>query len=212
MPSAASPHSGASSAANVAPIPAGAPYGSWLVEVRNEQAGDHAAVRALHLAAFGVHGRVVVELVDDLRAAIAASSGVSLVAAHRGEVVGHVMFTPSLLDAPRRLVPVQVLSPVGVVPASQGRGVGSALIRRGLQILAERSVPVVFVEGPPAYYSRFGFGPGADHGFRKPSLRIPDAAFQALPLAAYEQWMTGTLVYSEPFWRHDAVGLRDVDA
>ncbi len=38
---------------------------------------------------------------------------------------------------------------------------------------------------------------------------IPAVAFQAITLAAYEPWMTGTLVYSEAFWRHDAVGLRD---
>jgi putative acetyltransferase len=49
-------------------------------------------------------------------------------------------------------------------------------------------------------------------GFRKPSLRTPDAAFQVLRLAAYEPWMTGTLIYAEPFWRHDAVGLRDPGA
>lgn len=55
----------------------------------------------------------------------------------------------------------------------------------------------------------FGFLPGGDQGFRKPSLRIPDAAFQVLRLPRYEPWMTGTLVYSEPFWRHDADGLRD---
>ena len=86
------------------------------------------------------------------------------------------------------------------------------MIRRGLEVLIERSVPVVFVEGPPQYYSRFGFEPGADQGFRKPSLRIPDAAFQARRLPSYEPWMTGTLVYAEAFWRHDLVGLRDADA
>jgi len=77
------------------------------------------------------------------------------------------------------------------------------LIGRGLELLAERNVPLVFLEGPPAYYSRLGFQPATDHGFRKPSLRIPDAAFQVLRLPAYEPWMTGTLVYAEPFWRHD---------
>jgi putative acetyltransferase len=46
-------------------------------------------------------------------------------------------------------------------------------------------------------------------GFRKPSLRIPDDAFQVAALAAYEPWMTGTLVYSATFWVHDCVGLRD---
>ena len=122
------------------------------------------------------------------------------------------MFSPSLLDAPKRLLPVQVLSPIGVVPARQKQGVGTALIRRGLELLSERDVPLVFLEGPPRYYSRFGFEPGAANGFRKPSLRIPDAAFQVLRLPAYEPWMTGTLVYSEAFWTHDAVGRRDPDA
>jgi putative acetyltransferase len=28
-------------------------------------------------------------------------------------------------------------------------------------------------------------------------------------LSAYEPWMTGTVVYPDVFWRHDAVGLRD---
>lgn len=179
------------------------------MDVRPERENDRPGVRAVHLAAFGDDGAKVADLVDDLRRAVARGEGVSLVAEAEGEVVGHVMFTPSILDAPQRLVPVQVLGPVGVLPAQQRQGVGSALIRRGLELMAERAVPVVFLEGSPRYYPRFGFRPGAELGFRKPSLRIPDAAFQALPLPPYEPWMTGTLVYSETFWRHDAVGLRD---
>jgi putative acetyltransferase len=119
------------------------------------------------------------------------------------------MFSPSLLDAPKRLVDVQVLSPIGVLPSHQNQGIGTALVGRGVELLIERNVPLVFLEGSPAYYSRFGFCAAAEEGFRKPSLRIPDAGFQVLRLAAYESWMTGTLVYAEPFWRHDVVGLRD---
>src|SRR5215216_7334210 len=98
--------------------------------VRLERDSDRERVRALHLAAFGDHGRVVAALVDDLRASVANGEGLSLVAEEGNEVVGHVMFTRSLLDSPRRLVPVQVLSPVGVLPRWQKRGIGSALIRR----------------------------------------------------------------------------------
>lgn len=183
-----------------------------LVDLRAERPEDRRAVRALHLAAFDDHGQVVADLVDGLRESVTTDDGLSLVAVAAGQVVGHVMFTRNLLDAPRRLVDVQVLSPVAVLPKRQGRGIGSALIRRGLQVMAERSVPVVFLEGDPGYYSRLGFAAGAERGFRKPSLRIPDAAFQVMRLPAYEPWMTGTLVYSEPFWRYDAVGLRDPDA
>jgi putative acetyltransferase len=114
-----------------------------------------------------------------------------------------------LLDTAVRLVAVQILSPAGVRPEAQGAGVATELVQRGLAILDSRQVPAVFLEGDPGFYSRFGFGPAGARGFRKPSLRIPDAAFQVMTLAAYEPWMTGTLVYPEPFWRHDAVGLRD---
>lgn len=163
----------------------------------------------VHRRAFGDHGVAVAELVDSLRGTITSAEGLPLVAELGGEIVGHVMFSRSLLDAPRRLVEVQVLSPLAVMPEQQKRGTGSALVRHGLKILAERAVPLVFLEGDPGYYSRFGFVPGDLHGFRKPSLRIPDAAFQVLSLPEHEPWMTGTLVYSEPFWLHDAVGIRD---
>lgn len=181
------------------------------MDLREERPGDRDAVRDVQLRAFGGgdDGLVVADLVDSLRATITPTDGLSLVAEDDGQIAGHIMFTRSLLDAPQRLVDVQVLSPLAVAPEYQKRGIGSALVRQGLKALAERPVPVVFLEGDPAYYSRFGFTRGDDQGFRKPSLRIPNGAFQAVRLPAYEPWMTGTLVYAEPFWRHDCVGLRE---
>lgn len=160
--------------------------------------------------AFGAHSAVVVPLVAALRNSLVEEPGLSLVAVESdGRVVGHAMFTRSLVDAPARLVDVQVLSPVGVVSDKQRRGIGKALIRRGLDVLTERNVPLVFLEGSPDYYQQFGFIPGRERGFRRPSLRVPEAAFQVRLLPAYEPWMTGTLVYRQAFWDHDAVGLRN---
>jgi putative acetyltransferase len=185
------------------------------MDLREERPGDREAVRDVERRAFGDQGAMIADLVDDLRQSLGpdtAGSGLSLVAEHAGQIVGHVMFTRSLLDAPKRLVDVQVLSPLAVAPERRNQGIGTALVRLGLRTLGERDVPLVFLEGDPGYYSRLGFSPGGDHGFRKPSLRIPDAAFQVVRLPAYQPWMTGTLVYSPVFWEHDAVGLRDQDA
>jgi putative acetyltransferase len=173
--------------------------------VRDEHDNDHDAVRTIVRTAFGGHGDNVAALVDTLRRD--ALTVASFVAQDAGDVVGHVMFSRCLLDAPRRLVEVVALSPLSVAPPQQRRGFGSALVRHGLQELDARGVPLVFLEGDPRYYSRLGF---VTADFRKPSLRIPDEGFQVVTLSAYEPWMTGTFVYSDAFWRHDCVGPRDI--
>ena len=177
------------------------------VRLRPEQPGDADAIRAVVVNAFGLP--VIGELVDRLRASPDWISGLSLVAERDGRIIGHVLFTRSLLDAPQRLVDVLVLSPVSVMPAEQGRGIGSALIEHGLETVRARQEPLVFLEGSPTYYARFGFRAAGPLGFRRPSLRIPEPAFQVVSLPGYEPWMTGTLVYSRAFWDLDCVGLRD---
>jgi putative acetyltransferase len=176
--------------------------------IREERPDDHDQVRRVQNAAFAHHEGRVGDLVDALRERLSRSNGLSLVATDKDIVVGHAMYTRCLLDAPQRLVDVQVLSPVGVLPESQRLGIGSMLITTGLEMLNARGVPLVFLEGSPSYYSRFGFVAGSELDFVKPSLRIPDAGFQVKVLQSYESWMTGTLVYSQTFWDLDFVGLR----
>jgi putative acetyltransferase len=178
------------------------------VQTRNERSQDIDAVAEIHREAFGDHGAAIARLVGDLRATSGAEDGLSLVAEEQDGLVGHVLFSPGIIDADPCLVSVQILSPVGVRPSAQRRGVASGLIRHGVEILDARRVPAVFLEGDPRFYSRLGFVPAGPLGFRKPSLRIPDCAFQVMTLSAYEPWMIGTLVYPDAFWRHDAVGLR----
>jgi putative acetyltransferase len=93
-----------------------------FVELRAERREDRAAVRELHLAAFGDHGRVVADLVDGLRESVTTADGLSLIAQDAGEVIGHVMFTRSLLDAPLGLVEVQVLTPSRCCRSGRDRG------------------------------------------------------------------------------------------
>jgi putative acetyltransferase len=183
-----------------------------VMRIRSETSRDHAAVDVVHRLAFGDHGDAVAALLPPLRRRARTRHGVSLVAEVDGEIVGHVMVTHAWLDAPRRLVDVHVLSPLAVLPAAQGKGTGGALVHAGVARIERRGGPAVFLEGSPHYYARLGFESASAAGFRSPSLRIPDAAFQVVRLPAWESWMTGTFVYPDVFWELDAVGLRDQGA
>ncbi|GAA0596114.1 N-acetyltransferase [Streptomyces crystallinus] len=178
--------------------------------IRQETAADHPAVREVHVRAFGPEP--VPALVEALRTAPAALAPMSFVAELGGRVVGHVLLSAARLDAPRRIVDVMTLSPLGVHPDAQRRGIGARLIAHALAAADEQGVPLVFLEGSPVYYRTRGFQAASPLGFRSPSLRIPDPAFQVAPLSAHEPWMTGTLVYSDTFWALDCVGLRDPEA
>jgi putative acetyltransferase len=175
--------------------------------VRQERAEDHEAVREVHARAFGDSERVPA-LVDALRAAQASLAPLSLVAAVRERVVGHVMLSACRLDALPRLVDVLSLSPLGVLPEFQRQGIGTRLVARALAEAGSRGIPLVFLEGSPRYYGRRGFADATKSGFRPPTLRYPPGAFQVARLSSYEEWMTGTFVYSDTFWDLDCVGLR----
>lgn len=179
---------------------------SQPVDVRPENPGEERAVAELLTASFGTP--VVAELVAALRRSEWWVEGLSLTAVRDGELVGYVLFTHALVDAPTALVEVLVLSPLAVAPAHQGVGIGSALVREGLARVTKRSEPLVFLEGSPRYYPRFGFRPATPLGFVRPSTRIPEPAFMVYPLPSYEPSITGALVYPDAFWRNDCVGLR----
>lgn len=132
----------------------------------------------------------------------------SLVAEVDGAVVGHVMVSRSWVDAARALVEVVVLSPLSVAPDRHGQGIGAELLAAAVTEAERLGAPVVFLEGDPGYYSTRGWKAAGPLGFTKPSTRIPDAAFQAVLLAGHEEWMSGALVYCDPFWALDCVGLR----
>ena len=57
----------------------------------------------------------------------------------------------------------------------------------------------MLVEGIPAYYPRFGFMSATALGLERPDERIPDQAWLALPLSAYDPSIRGRVVYP-PFF------------
>ena len=175
--------------------------------VRTMLPHEFTEVRDLAAAAFGDDPQIS-RLFDLLKASWAWDDDLSFVAEYAGEIAGQVLYTHAFLDADRSLVGVLVLGPLAVRPDLHRRGVGTQLVTETLTRLQERAEPLVFLEGHPGYYPRFGFERGRDLGFTAPSTRIPDDAFMVYRLPGYRPWMRGRLVYPDPFWRADAVGLR----
>jgi putative acetyltransferase len=179
-------------------------------EVRPEQALDRGAVRRVVAAAFGAedpaHGADVASLWESL----GHHKRTGLVAEDRGVVVGHVGLSRAWVDARRALVEVWVLSPLSVEPERQGAGIGTLLVAAAVETARASGVPVLFLEGSPAYYGARGFERADRHGFLPASLgRTPAAAFQCVRFAGHEDWMTGQLIYPSLWWQRDATGLRD---
>lgn len=115
---------------------------------------------------------------DDLRDG--GYARLSLVAEEEGRLVGHVMFSEAVIRTGGGEVGALALGPVGVIPERQGRGVGSALIREGLDRCAREGHRIVVLLGHPGYYPRFGFS-----AERAGNLSSPYSgdAFMALELA-----------------------------
>ncbi|MCC2658723.1 MAG: putative acetyltransferase [Panacagrimonas sp.] len=125
------------------------------MQVRDEQPSDVAAISAVVAAAFPTD--LEARLVGALRHA--SNLTVSLVAEEHRALIGHIAFSPVALRGPAGVVEGLGLAPVAVSPHKQKSGVGSALIRTGLERCRSLGAPFVVVLGAPDYYRRFGFEP-----------------------------------------------------
>lgn len=95
---------------------------------------------------------------------------------------GHVLFTKARPAEESNGIPLVLLAPLAVVPASQRRGVGRALIEHGVGLLASTGVQLVFVLEGPRYYRRCGFVPAISEGLLAPYPIVPQEASMVRPL------------------------------
>lgn len=142
--------------------------------IRPERPSDSYAVRRVNDLAFGRPDEY--QVVEALR----TNGGMTLsfVAEVDGEIVGHITFSPVTIDHEHAAVG---LGPMAVLPEHQRSGIGSRLVREGLDALREAGHAAVIVLGHPEYYPRFGFIPASRFGIRW-ERPCPDEAFMALEL------------------------------
>jgi putative acetyltransferase len=146
-----------------------------VISIRHEKPEDTPLVYSVIERTFKRDAEA--KLADKLRRA--CSDHLSLVADDNGTIVGHIMFTPVRIENDT-VIQGMGLAPMAVLPSRQRRGIGTLLIKTGLQILAGKGCPFVIVLGHPDYYPRFGFQPASRFNIKSQWDGVPDAAFMIL--------------------------------
>lgn len=149
------------------------------ISIRSERKGDEAIIREVNFLAFDNDGYPC--LVDSLRASPGYDKELSLVAIDTDRIVGHILFNRMVIQTIKGDIPALYLGPIAVRPEYQRKGIGSALMRAGLEKCRKLNHKIVLLCGHPEYYPRFGFVPAREKGLEAPSW-IPDEAFMVLEL------------------------------
>jgi putative acetyltransferase len=149
-----------------------------MIIIRPEEAEHAAGVYRVEEKAFKRSGEA--DLCVSLRQRRAVT--LSLVALEEGEVVGHVLFSAVTIRGEGEDLHVIGLGPVAVLPERQNQGIGSRLIRAGLEEIRQQGHAAVVLLGDPRYYSRFGFEPASRFGVRFQDPNVPAEDFLLLEL------------------------------
>ena len=167
-----------------------------MISVREEKPADISAVRVVNERAFGQPEEA--NVVDKLRES--CDGLLSFVAECERQVVGHILFSPAIIETRQGIISGMELAPMAVLPEFQRQGIGSRLVKHGLAILRDRSCPFVIVLGHPEYYPRFGFELASKYGIRSQWEGVPDEAFMIIWLdESITEGVSGIARYRDEF-------------
>ncbi len=163
-----------------------------MISIRPETPGDYEAIREVNRRAFG--GEDEAQLVDRLRAG--GLSVASLAAIENKRILGHILFSDLPIETENGTIRAVALAPMAVLPEHRNQGIGSALVREGLEACRRGGIEAAIVLGHPNYYPRFGFSAKTAETLRAP---FSGPAFMALELVPGALANGGTVRYLPAF-------------
>ena len=163
------------------------------VKLREDQPADRAAIFEVVRRAFEQDAEA--RLVDRLREGDYVR--LSLIAETDRRIVGHILYSELPIVGATGTTPALALAPMAVLPEYQSQGIGSALIRRSLDICRERGHKIVVVLGHKHYYPRFGFSPQLALPLESPYAGESFMALELSPGAL--AGVHGRVEYAPPF-------------
>ncbi len=166
-----------------------------MITIRLETESDIDSIREINQKAFGQPDES--KLIDKLRES--CLNLLSLVAELDNKIVGHILFSPVVIDSTNGTINGMGLGPMATLPDYQHQGIGAGLINTGLGMLSKKGCPFVVVLGHPTYYPRFGFEPASIFGIGC-EWEVPDEVFM---IQVFNKKLLtnikGTALYREEF-------------
>lgn len=124
-----------------------------MITLGHETETDVTQIEALLDLVFGAEERLR-KTCQRLRDGQKPADGLALVLRDGDRIVGTLRFWELLIGGQTRAL---LLGPLAVDPSLQGTGLGSKLMRHGLNLAAARHHQAVILVGDEPYYRRFGF-------------------------------------------------------
>ena len=172
------------------------------INLRLERKSDHDTVERVTYRAFANVEQADGDeplLAHKLRSRVTFVPKLDYVAELDGKIIGNIMYTRSKVVGDNAEWETLTFGPISVLPKYQRSGVGSALIRKTLEVARELGYRAVLIFGHESYYPRFGFKPASEYGITTAEgENFP--AFMALPL--YDGALDGVhgrLIFDEAY-------------
>lgn len=167
------------------------------IQIRPEHKNDISAISMINDLAFGQEdeGNLIVKL----RKGRDYIKDLSLVACMGNEIIGHILFSKIIIKNDSEEFESLALAPMAVIPEFQGLGIGSQLIKKGLEKATKLGYESVIVLGHENYYPRFNFTPASQFQITCP-FEVSDANFMAIELKKGKlDKVSGCVVYPKEF-------------
>ena len=145
--------------------------------IRDEQINDIDVIKEINDLAFKSDAEG--QLIDRLRGE--KIDLISLVAEENAQVLGHILFSPASIHDKEKSTKIIGLAPMAVHPSFQRKGIGSALIKEGLNRCIKKGYGAIVVLGHPEYYPKFGFVPSVKYNISS-EYDVPEEVFMILEL------------------------------
>ncbi|PKM95634.1 MAG: GNAT family N-acetyltransferase [Firmicutes bacterium HGW-Firmicutes-1] len=180
------------------------------VVLRYETVSDYSTVEELTREAFWNHhvpGCDEHYLLHIIRKADSFIRELDIVAEVNGKIVGNIVYTKAkIVDDNGDYHNVISFGPISVLPAFQGKGIGSILIEHTKTVARELGYTAILIYGDPDYYSRFGFTAAENY-----KIGTSDNMY-AVPLQALELYPGALSNISGRFLEDEIYDIDEVEA